>query len=196
MSWGEFRTRCAHYAPGDREGGWALPQRRHGRGQGVGASVQDPGTGRVSRALETAGGPKSVGSRPAPLPGFGEGGQGATLGSALSSPSSDPQPALTPAPRLPSHSIPVAQARLGDPLSPSLASRAPECPCCLLSVVSGWTWAQLSGEGVSRVLGEGRWGQSGCGASPPLLIPQWMPPGVLLAPQEMDDTLLALAAGP
>ena len=98
VSWGEFGTQCAHYAPGDGGGGWALPQQRHGRGRGVGASVQDPGAGRVSRALEMAGGPKSVGSRPAPHPGFGEGGRGATLGSALSSPSSDPQPDLTPAP--------------------------------------------------------------------------------------------------
>ena len=43
--------------------------------------------------------------------------------------------------------------------------------------------------------GEGRCRQSGCGASPPLLIPPTDAPTCPTGPQEMDDTRLALAAG-
>ena len=102
---------------------------------------------------------RSVGSRPAPGPGFGEGGRGPTLGSALSSPSSDPQAVLTPP-----HNCLLILSWCPRRGWGTLCTRTwPRGPWSPHVVCSAWFQVGLGlrflDRGVSRVFGEGRGGQ-------------------------------------
>lgn len=153
-----------------------------------------------AQGLGNGGGSRSVGSQPAPGPGFGEGGPGPTLGSALSSPSSDLQAVLTHPPTTAFSFYPGAPGEAPGGLSaPVPGCAGPGVP--VLSALRGFRLD--SGSGFWKEVcpgswvrgGEGRCGQSGCGTSPPLLIHPMDAPTCPTGPQEMDDTRLALAAG-